>query len=253
MNKTIKWIFSVTLLSTSLGCLANEPIVVSGHPDYPPFMSQQGNTIVGVGVDIAAIILHELNIPMIVKYTGPWKRVQKNARHGRIDLIVGIYSNKERQGYLDYTAPYALDPTTAFTLKERKFPYKSRDDLVGKRGTTMLGDSFGEEFDQFIKDNLQLDRVFKAEENFQRLLQGRAEYLLWGYYPTLISAKKLGYERMITPVTESIVDEHMHMAFSKQTRFTYLIPLFNKAIAKLKANGTIKKLIAKHMGESNAD
>lgn len=227
--------------------IAETPIVVSGHPDYPPFMFQSEATIVGVGVDIATIALNELKIPMVVRYTGPWKRVQKNARHGRVDLIVGIYSNSERREYLDYTDPYALDPTTVFTLKDRVFAYESWDDLVGKRGTSMLGDSFGQELDQFIKEHLQLDRVFKVEENFVRLKDGRADYFLWGYYPTLISAKKHGYDAMIDVITPSIVEENMYMAFSKQSSFKKLVPQFNRIIARLKSDGTIDKLIAKHM------
>ncbi len=227
--------------------MAENHIIISGHPDYPPFMRKQGNSIVGVGVDLAKIALNELKVPMEVRYTGPWKRVQKNARHGRIDLIIGIYSNDDRRKYLDYTDAYTSNPTTIFTLKGNEFPYSQWDDLIGRRGTTMLGDSFGQDLDQFILDNLQIDRVFEVKENFERLNQGRADYFLWGYYPVLISARKLGYEKRITAVTRSIVDEHLYMAFSKKSDYKKLIPQINRIIERLKKDGTVKRLIAKHM------
>ena len=114
-------------------------------------MWREDDRIAGVGPDLAAMILSHLGIRHQSRYLGPWKRVQENARHGKVDLIAGIYRNIEREAYLDFSDPFCEDPTSVFVAKGKAFAITDRRDLVGRRGVTLFGDSFGDSMDRFIE------------------------------------------------------------------------------------------------------
>ncbi len=225
---------------------AKERLIISGHPDYPPIMWQKDQTIVGIGPELAGKVLSTLGIDFEIKFCGPWKRVQGTARAGEIDLIVGLYSNKERRMYLDFTVPYMTDPTSIFVMKDKRFPFIKWEDLIGKSGTTMHGDSFGEEFDSFIIEKLRVHKTYDANTSFRLLISGRADYFIWGYYPCLINLYLNGYKDKIVPLPQPVTQEKIYMAFSKESKYLHLLSKINQLILKFKAEGQVDKMIKKH-------
>ena len=89
MNKIFLSILVVILVSTS--AYSGEILIASGHDEYPPFMWKEGDKIVGVSAEVTSIIFGELGIKVNSIYIGPWKRLQKSAKTGEIDLVLGIY------------------------------------------------------------------------------------------------------------------------------------------------------------------
>ena len=91
---------------------------------------------------------------------GSWEDAQAAARDGKADMIFGIYYNDERATYLDYVQPaFMFDPVAVFVAKGKEFPFAGQDDLIGKRGVTNQGESYGNEFDTFMKDKLDVARA----------------------------------------------------------------------------------------------
>ncbi len=133
----------IMILSVTTMTSAQEILVISGHPNYPPFMWQQEETLVGASVELAVSVFNELKIPFKIIAGGPWQRVQDYARRGKIDVIVGLYANPERASYIDFSCPYITDPTVVFIKKGNRFLIKRWEDLIGKKGSTMQGESFG--------------------------------------------------------------------------------------------------------------
>lgn len=223
------------------------PMIISGHHDYPIFMWRRGDTIIGIGPELARLICSELNLQYEIKYLGPWKRVQECARAGCVDLIVGIYKNKERQEYLDYSVPYMPDLTSIAVRKDDPFKFSGKEDLIGLNGITMYGDSFGDELDSYIKDKLNLLRVHNADAIFINLLHHNVDYILWGDYPVIINASKLGVLDNIKLLKPAIVKQNMYMAFSKKSPYKKYLPQINIIINRLRKDGTIKKLEEKYL------
>ncbi len=226
-----------------------ESLIISGHPDYPPIMWQKGQTIVGVGPELAEKIFSILGINIDIRFSGPWKRVQETARAGEIDLIIGLYSNNERRSYLDYSVPYMTDPTSIFVKKDKVFPFTKWQDLVGKKGTTIHGDSFGEEFDRFIKEKLSIHATYDAVTSFRLLITGRVDYFVWGYYPCYINLYINDYKDKIIPLPQHVSEENMYMAFSKKSKYIHLLPEVNRLIMEFKAKGQIDKMVKKHLSK----
>lgn len=96
----------------------------------------------------------------------PWRRVLDNAKHGEIDIICGLYRTSARAEYLDFSIPLLRDEIRVFTTGE--LPINSYEDLVGLRGTAVLGSSYGEEFDAFAAKHLRLTRLIDIINFFRK-------------------------------------------------------------------------------------
>lgn len=234
------------ILYSNIGYAENK-LIISGHHDYPPVMWEENGKLVGVGPQLAAKIFNELGVPFEIKFTGPWKRVQENARSGEIDIIVGLYSNTERRSYMVYTIPYMTDPTSIFVMKEKIFSFNKWENLIGKKGITMYGDSFGEELDGFIEEKLTMHKAYNVDTIFKLLDTGRSDYILWGYYPCLVNVYANGYKDKIIPLPQYVVVENMYMAFSKKSKYVHLVPEVNKIIKKIKTEGHIENWTKKYL------
>src|SRR5262249_60675770 len=102
---------------------------------------------------------------------------------GQADMIVGIYYNDDRAQYLDYVQPaFVFDPVVVFVARDKKFPYKDQLDLVGKKVATNQGESFGNEFDSFMKDKLRVERTDCLDAAIADLVASKAEYAIEGSY-----------------------------------------------------------------------
>ncbi|MCP3943796.1 MAG: amino acid ABC transporter substrate-binding protein [Desulfobacteraceae bacterium] len=225
---------------------AKNTIIVSGHPDYPPISWAENDKLVGAAVEMVQTIFTELNIPMEAKNTGPWKRVQMNARNGLIDVIAAAYINEERKTYMDYTVPFIKDPVVIFVLKDKVFPFEKWDDLIGKTGTTNLGESYGEAFDQFIKTKLSMNRVPNTIKNFELLKLERYHYFVFGLYPGMALASTTGYDQIITTLPNHVEAADFYITFSKKSNLAGLLPQVNKIINRLKADGSIAAWVVKY-------
>jgi len=223
-------------------------LITSGHPEYAPFMWHEGDEIVGVGPDLVRMIFGELGIEVESPYTGPWKRVQQLGKAGEIDVISGMYRNKDRMTYMTYVEPpYSPDPFVVWVKKGHSFPFNSMEDLIGKRGITILGDSFGQEFDDFAKAHLDLKRAPKIEQNFLKILHDHADYMVCGYYPGLLESYKLGLADKVEILPTRLGSEFMFMAFSKKSKFIKHLPYARKRVEELERDGTVARLFKKHL------
>jgi len=216
-----------------------QPLIVSGHPNYPPYMWIENGLLIGIGVELTKTICHELALDCELAAISSWKRVQEKVRSGEIDLIVGSYTNIDRQEYMAFSDAYLQDKISIFVRKNHHFPFTGIEDLSGKRGVAIYGESFGQELDLLIADRLQLTRAYTAKALFENLRLGRVDYIIWGDYPWYFNAHILGASDWCGPLAEPIAKEGMALAFSQKSQFRDRLPEVNKIIERLQQDGTI--------------
>lgn len=243
----ISVLFGAAILLAPLPAMAQpvcEQLVVTGHPEYPPIGYQDGDAIAGAGAMLVEAIAADLGVPVSLAYTGTWEEAQAATRDGEADIIFGIYYNDERATYLDYVEPaFALDPVVVFVPAGSDIVFTGRDDLIGLRGTTNAGESFGNELDAFIADNLDMTRADGVGTAFQMMLDGEADYMIFGLYPGRAEAVEGGFTDEIVALEPHLLDAEMFVAFSKVSPCTGLIEDFGAAITTMEADGTIATMI----------
>jgi polar amino acid transport system substrate-binding protein len=240
-------VFAALTLASASAFAAEDcaKIVATGHPQYPVIAFQQGDTLAGAAPALVEAIAKKLNIPLESKFMGSWADAQAAARDGTADMIYGIYYNDERAKYLDYVHPaFIYDDVAIFVAKGKAFPFKSQEDLVGKKGVTNEGESYGTDFDAFMKDKLDVARAAGIDAAFKELLAGNADYLIAGYYPGLAEAAKEGIKDQIEVLDQAVVTAEMFVAFSKKSPCTALSEKFGQAITELTTDGSFEKMLS---------
>ncbi|MES2296568.1 MAG: transporter substrate-binding domain-containing protein [Pseudomonadota bacterium] len=231
-------------------CAGAEPDLAkaTGHPNWPPFSWQNGNKIVGIGPELLDIIFHELGIGVDCSAAGNWKRAQAQAKVGAVDIIVAAYLTEERNQYLAYPAqPFMNDANVVWVARERPFPFHKWEDLIGRSGTAMLGESYGEKFDRFIKDSLHIEWVSAPTQSLRMLDAGRVSYYPFSLYGGQIQVQQMGLAGRIVNLPDVISTEGTYIAISRKSRFLKYLPQIEAAMARLRADGTVERLTKKYV------
>jgi polar amino acid transport system substrate-binding protein len=220
-------------------------ITATGHPAYPVIAYKDGDNIIGVAPTLVETIAKQLNnLPLESKYMGTWEEAQAAARDGKADMIFGIYYNDERATYLDYVQPaFTFDDVAVFVAKGKEFPFTDKNDLVGKKGVTNQGESYGNEFDAFMKEKLDVARADGIDAAFKDLLDGKADYLIAGYYPGLAEAAKEGLKDKVVALNQALLSQEMFVAFSKKSPCASLASKFGEGITELTTNDSYDKIL----------
>lgn len=237
------------LCSTLLPAVkAAEVLVASGHAHYPPFMYRDGDQIAGVGADLTRLIFNEVGIEVVSRYVGPWERVMRKAQNGKIDLIVGAYKTKERERYLAFPREhYVEEPVVIFVNKNNAFDFDRWQDLNNKFGGTAIGESWGNAFDNYAEKHLNIQRLVHIDQSFKMISRNRLDYAIFALYPGRINLMKLGLEENIIALPKLVDAPRAYQAFAKNSQFTRYLNYYSKRIRELKQDGTVQRLIDKHM------
>jgi polar amino acid transport system substrate-binding protein len=259
MNQRIALLAALTLLVGGLGACdksstptapgAHTGIVASGHPEWPPIMFRSGAVIDGAGPALVKKIFADLGVAIEFPQTGTWDEVQAKARTGEVDLLVAAYKTTERESYMLYSDPYTTDPVAIFVARGKAFPFDNWDVLVDKKGVAMVGDSYGQQFDDFAAARLRLTRVTTSTQAFDMVASGQADYLLYSLYAGNDYVKKAAAGSQFESLPRFVDEEPFYITISKKSPYVTYLPLLNQEIAKYKADGTVAALITQYMNK----
>lgn len=195
-------------------------LVVSGNPEYPPYLwrdPDDDSHLIGANADLMQMAAKELGITIEVKYVGNWARVQEETRLGRVDMIAGAFFTLPRLEYMDYMYPAFRETRTAiWARKDAKFGYAKWKDLVGLQGVTVIDNSFGEDFDRYAKSSLKITTVPSIKQALEMLDLGRVQYLIYEEDPGLAYAARMNVQNVKTlPV--AVTNENLYLTVSHKS------------------------------------
>lgn len=225
---------------------AGDVLKISGLPNYPPVLWKAKGTLLGVGAELARTICTELEVAFKFKPL-PWVRALSEAEQGKIDMIAGVYIKEDRQKYMDYSVPFMKDPSAIFVMKGHGFPFSGLKDLMGKKGVNMLGYSWGEAFDRFAEEHLNITTVSKPLQALKMLKRGRVDYFVYGLYSGGFVVTKAGMSHQVEALPKYVSQEGLYITFSKKSKFRHLLPRANALIEELKAEGLIDRWIEQYL------
>ena len=225
---------------------AQDPLTVASALPAKPYAGIEGNKLesnnmVGVGMDILHAFFDELKIELQPKKY-PWARSLQYAKSGEIDALLTVFHTKERTKFMDFPEHYLDIDVCVIVSKGKTFKFENWDDLIGKRGIGIRGDSQGNEFDNFDKTNLNMFRVTNTKQAYAMLVdKDRVDYLIYVREVALIDAAKLGYLDNIEILPVPVTSQKLYIAFAKKSKYAKYLPELSKKIKLWKSNGKIKK------------
>lgn len=223
-----------------------KPLIASGHPDWPPIMFQKDAEIIGAGPELVTLIFGDLGIKVESRYIGPWDVVQQKAKSGEVDVLVAAYKTVERQTYMDYSIPYTTDPIIVNVKKGKAFTFNKWDDLIGKKGVVMTGDSYGQTFDDYLAQKLTTTKVNDSKQAFNLLKTEKADYFIYALYSAKKEIKNQGLTDVIEILPKYVGEENFYITISKKSPYLKYLPEINRLINQYKTEGTINNLLEKY-------
>lgn len=231
---------------------ACKKLIATGNPEYPPFLWRDPDDethLIGANAELMQWLSKELGIPVEVKYIGPWGRVQEEARQGRVDLLAGAFFTLPRLDYMDYFYPaFRETRTVIWVRKDSSLTYKKWSDLAGKRGITVINNSFGEDFDRYAKESLKVATVPGLEQALTLLSLSRADYLIYEEDPGLAYIAKMDI-RNLKPLLPPVTNENLYLTISHKSpcNTPELRGKIAKALYKLDKQNLMNKLISSNI------
>ncbi|MFY7865991.1 substrate-binding periplasmic protein [Roseateles sp.] len=188
---------------------ACKTLVASGNPQYPPYLWRDPDNetrLVGAIAELAEWLGNEIGVPIDLRYVGNWARVQEETRAGRVDMITGAFFTLPRTEYMDY-AHLSFRETRSVVIQREgaTFPFQRWEDLIPRKGLTVINNSFGQAFDRFANESLSLSKVSSLDKALQMLERGRADYLVYEDSPAEAFIARMGLRGlrlMPTPIAQ---------------------------------------------------
>lgn len=153
--KTIKVCLALLLflLLPAQPSLAEEIRITGNEARAPKIFNDRNGAAQGILVEIMRHVQQETGYNFT--YTlYPWARAYKSAVNGEAGII-GLSVSKERQAIFDYAnEPLFYDELVLVVKAGKEFPFSSISDLTGKSIGVCRGCSYGEAYEQAVRDKV---------------------------------------------------------------------------------------------------
>ena len=210
---------------------------------YPPFSFVDADgKLTGFEVEFSEALAKELGVKVKLQPT-KWDGILAALESKRLDAVINqVTISEELKKKYDFSEPYTVSGIQALVLtkKAAELNIKSAADLAGKK----VGVGLGTNYEQWLKDN-QPKAIIKTYDDdptkFQDLRVGRIDAILIDRLAALEYAKKA---KDTTAAGEAFSRQEAGIALRKGE--PELLAAVNKAIDKLRADGTLKKLSEKY-------
>jgi len=215
-----------------------------GHPFYPPVSWIQDGQLLGLAPAVSRILFNELGYEVELQTDSNWKRCLREVEQGNADIVVAAYRITSRERYLTYSRqPVIADPVTLFVNRNKPFAFDRLEDFRSKTVGLLLGDSFGDEFDNYLLENNQIEYVSSGRQNFGKLALGRIDFMPLGRLSGELQAKKLGFSAQIIPLDQVITTEFYYLAVGHNSGLVKHLPYINRRLKEMHQDGTLDRLI----------
>lgn len=219
-------------------------LTLSSNTEYPPYLwltKTQPAKLEGSLVALVERLSHASGLDMQVVYMGPWARTQEQAYTGKLDLL-GVFHTEPRTEWLDYLQPALLPTSVAIWVnKLRPFEFNQLADLTNLTGITVTSNSLGQEFDNYVKENLNISEVSSVQQGLLMIEEQRADYLVYERVPGHTYALQLNTKDVI-PLETPVSRELLYLAVSKQSKC-------NTPAIKEKLTAALKQAEQEHWAE----
>ena len=224
-----------------------ETFTVALTGKYPPFnfYSEKGK-LVGFDVDTAKKISKHLNRKLVIIPT-EWDSIVAGLLFKKYDAIIGSMAiTPERAKKVNFSIPYYISGAQLFIHKKNRGKIKKITDLYGKR----VGVGLGETYEHYLRKNhpsIEIATYKSTVDIFMDMRNNRLDGFLTDRLVGLYQIKK-GHMPFI-PAGQLLYEEKMAIPVTLNN--TELLTNINKALMRMKKDGTFTKLNKKWFGSAS--
>lgn len=209
---------------------------------YPPFSFQdESGKLAGFEVEFSEALAKELGVKAKLRST-PWAGMLASLDSKRLDVVINqVTISEERKKKYDFSEPYTISGIQALVQKKDADRFKTAADLSGAK----VGVGLGTNYEQWLKENVPGAIVKTYDDDptkYQDLRIGRIDAILVDRLAALELVNKT--EGTLAVSGKPFSRQESGVAVRKGE--PELVDAINKAIDKLRADGTLAKLSQKY-------
>lgn len=214
-------------------------LTMATNAQFPPYEYYDGDDVIGIDADIAKAIADKMGLELKIEDM-EFDSIITAVSTGKADLgLAGMTVDPDRQKNVDFSDPYATG-VQVIIVKEDSTIAKP-DDLKGKK----IGVQLATTGDQYATNDYGKDSVVqynKGSDAVMALTQGQVDAVIIDNEPakSYVAANK-GLKILDT----EYVTENYAACIAKDN--AGLTKAVNKALAELKADGTLQKIVDKYI------
>jgi len=212
---------------------------------YPPFSFVDADgKLTGFEVELSEALAKELGVKAKVQPT-KWDGILAALESKRLDVVVNqVTISDERKKKYDFSKPYTISGIQALILKKNaeSLNIKQAADLAGKK----VGVGLGTNYEQWVKKEVPQADVRTYEDDpskFADLRNGRINAILVDRLAALEYAQKAKDTALAGDAFS-----RLESGIALRKGEPELLDAINKALDKLRADGTLAKLSEKYFG-----
>lgn len=227
------------VIVSAASATAQETIRISAPPSI--WVKTEDGKLSGPVIELVEEIFHRFGVAVIAENL-PWAQAVDHMKTGDLDMIPVIFFTEERTRFMAFSIPYVQVSTAVFAPSGKAFPFNSIDDLEGRSGVVMKGDSISREF-ELAEPRLTLTRVDRYDRILDMLKAGSADYAVAARFSFIIHAKRLGLENIYEPLEKPVAARDLYFAVSKRSKYLNFLPAINQRILEMKQSGRMGAII----------
>ena len=231
----------MVLTMSMTGLAEGTQLIVGTNPEFPPFESiGDSGEVVGIDIDIINAIGKKIGMTVAIESMDFDALIP--ALGGKIDAaIAGMTNTEERRKSVLFTDPY-FQASQKIIVKEGS-PIAAEADLAGKH----IGVQLGTTGDLYVTEKFAdatIDRYNKGIDAVQDLVNGKLDAVVIDEAPAGVFVNQAPG---LVILADRLSDEVYSIALPLGQ--DDLCAKMNEALAALKADGTLDKIIASYQSE----
>lgn len=247
MKKLVAAILAGTMvMSFGMAAMAEEggTLVMATNAEFPPYEYHEGDEIVGIDAEVAALIAEELGMTLEIEDMA-FDSVLAAVQTGKADIgMAGLTVTEDRKESVNFSDTYAH--ATQMIIVTEDSDITTPDDLEGKT----IGVQLGTTGDIYVEDveGASIDRYSKGFEAVQALIQGKVDAVVIDGEPAKVFVEE---NEGIKLVDEAFTEEEYAIAVAKDNE--ELLEKINAAMATLKENGKFQEVVDKYISPDSGE
>lgn len=226
---------------------ADVPVLVCVDAANPPFMSLVDGRAAGLYPTLIYTALQASGMGAKLD-ARPWKRCIAELDDAKVG-VGGIYKNQDRLQKYDFSEAIFVEKMAVYFHVSRPVAFDGIASLAGKRVGVVRGWSYGDAFDQAVKDGkIAVEEVASDAQNFQKLAARRLDVVL-AIEEAGAALLKTHPSADVQKSPRYLFENPTYLAFNKRADQKATLDKFNKAISQMKKTGQLSSLATEALSQ----
>ena len=213
-------------------------LVMATNAEFPPYEYYEGQDIVGIDAEIAAVIAEKLGCELKIEDMA-FDSIIAAVTSGKADFgLAAMTVTEDRLESVNFSDTYATATQVVIVAEDSEIAGVA--DLEGKKIGVQLGTT-GDIYAEDVAD-ATIERYNKGFEAVQALTQGKIDAVIIDNEPAKVFVSE---NEGIKILEEDFAVEEYAAAINKEN--TELLEKVNAALAELKEDGTLQEIVDKYI------